>query len=82
MIERTFPDAGDAVANRDVGQLIAVMKRIIPDAGDARGDHDAGQVVLRKERIIPDADDTVGDRVATSGFALRILDESGLALVE
>ena len=33
------------------------------------------------ERLVPDAGDAVGDRVA-SGFAPRILDECGLALVE
>ena len=41
--ERTVPDAGDAVGDRDVGQAGAAIERTVPDAGDAVGDRDAGQ---------------------------------------
>src|SRR5262249_52559369 len=62
-------------------QAGAARERRLPDAGDAVGDRDAGQAGAARERIALDAGDAVGDCVA-SGFAPRILDERGLALVE
>ena len=79
--ERIVPDAGDVVGDRGAGQAAAALERTVPDAGDAVGDRNAGQAAAAIERIAPDAGDAVGDCVA-SRFALRILDEPSLALVE
>jgi len=79
-IERIAPDAGDAVGDRDAGQAAAVLERIGPDDGDAIADCDAAKAAVLK-RPVPDAGDAVGHCVAT-GFAIRTLDERGLALVE
>jgi len=62
-------------------RLGTVTERQAPDVSDAVGNGDVGQAEAVSERITPDVGDTVGDRVA-SGFASRILDEPGLALVE
>ena len=62
-------------------RLVQPENASVPDAGDAVGDRDAGQAGAAVERPVPDAGDAVGDRVA-SGYAPRVLDERGLALVE
>ena len=68
--ERTVPNTGDAVGDRDAGQA-AGTERPLPDAGDAVGDRDAGQAGAELERIVPDAGDTVGDRDAGQVGAVR-----------
>jgi len=79
--ERSAPDASDVVGDRDTGQACAAPERIGSDAGDAVWNRYAGQAGAITERRAPDAGDAVGDCIAP-GFASRILDERGLALVE
>lgn len=74
-------DAGDSVADRDTGQVGAAFERTAFDVGDVVGYHHAGQAVTKLKRISSDVGDTAGNRVA-AGFAHRVLDERGLALVD
>src|ERR1035437_1002717 len=73
--------AGIVSIHRDCPEPGTARERSAPNAGDAVANRDANQVGAGRERYVPDVCDAVGDRVAT-GFARRVLDEHGLALVK
>jgi len=50
-MESSFPDAGDAIWNVDLGQPDAVLKGPISDAGDAIRDGDGYQTLAPTERV-------------------------------
>ena len=56
--------AGDAVADRDAGQVGARKERQVSDVGDTVGDRHVGQAGAVGERLVPDDDDAIGDRDA------------------
>ena len=61
IVEYTFSNARDAVANLDAGQRAAIFERILSNARDAVRDLDAGQRAAIVERIISNARDAVRD---------------------
>ena len=52
-MERSSPEGGDVVRDRDAGQRRARLERTIPNGGDADADRDAGQRGAGGERVIP-----------------------------
>jgi len=55
--KRPVPDAGDAVADHDVGQAGTRIERSVPDADDVVADRDTAQIGAEKECSIPEAVD-------------------------
>ena len=50
MAEGIDPDAGDAVGDRDVGQVPAIVERPVPDVSNTVGNRDAAQLAAPLER--------------------------------
>ena len=84
VIERINCDAGNVVAEHDVGQARAVVEYIIPDSGDAVADYDAGQSGTGIECRDPDAGDIVGDYDVDQAAAVRerIVSNAGDAVAD
>ena len=55
VIERTNPDARDALGDRNARQARATIERMPPNAGDTMGDHNARQARATIERMPPNA---------------------------
>jgi len=58
--ENSHPDAGEAIADRGVGQAGAGFECAVPEIGDAVGDCHADQAGALVERHVPDADYAAG----------------------
>ena len=63
-VKRPFPNACDAVGDRDAREFGAISKRQIPNACDAVGDRDVREFFAAEKRLISNACDAVGDRDA------------------
>ena len=81
-MERTIPDAGDAVGNGNGGEAGAVIERKGSDAGDTVGDGNRNKTGTIAERVISDDLNTVGDRIFRFGQHRRIGDQLFIAFTK